>query len=522
MRQFGHNRTVAKPLILIGGAFAAGIVFSSGFSPRGCPVLSLIALLALFAGVARSETSRSVFATAFFFGIGWFAPGLAWTLDAMIVHGRVPAALALGGLIALAALCSLFAAVAATLAKRFFPGDSSLCCYGFAGFLTIGEYLRGNGLADFGWLTPADMVAGLPLAGWAPLTGAVGINAVVFFSIAALCAAASAVRKGRFARAACHAMLPTLGLLIGGYGLSQNWSMPGDTLAVRVVQADLPVVNGFVRADPAQRIATVASLSERAWTNGAERPLLLTPEGMLLTDLGHLDAASQRALGSLLQATPGPVLFNGFRQDAPGSWRNTSFLFDPSHSDQLAFVDKRKLVPFGEYVPAGFRWFVDLLRIPLSDLTPGAIDQANPSVHGVPLGILICYENLDGEVLRGLWRSRPENRPGLLVVTSNLGWFGEAVRWQHLNMTRLRALESSRPAVSVSMNGLSAYVDEKGRVLNEAPSSGSAVCDWRVRTQTGSATPYMRFGDLPAVFFAMLATAAVFCAARAQRTRRAV
>lgn len=60
MRQFGHNRTVAKPLILIGGAFAAGIVFSSGFSPRGCPVLSLIALLALFAGVARSETSRSV------------------------------------------------------------------------------------------------------------------------------------------------------------------------------------------------------------------------------------------------------------------------------------------------------------------------------------------------------------------------------------------------------------------------------------------------------------------------------
>ena len=49
MRQFGHNRTVAKPLILIGGAFAAGIVFSSGFSPRGCPVLSLIALLALFA-----------------------------------------------------------------------------------------------------------------------------------------------------------------------------------------------------------------------------------------------------------------------------------------------------------------------------------------------------------------------------------------------------------------------------------------------------------------------------------------
>ena len=109
--------------------------------------------------------------------------------------------------------------------------------------------------------------------------------------------------------------------------------------------------------------------------------------------------------------------------------------------------------------------------------------------------------------------------PELLVVTSNLGWFGKAVRSQHLRMTQLRALEASRPAASVSMNGLSAMVDEKGRITAVAPEEGAALLSAEVTVRSGCPTPYVRFGDIPAIILSLLGAGAAVVLFRGRRNR---
>ena len=391
-----------------------------------------------------------------------------------------------------------------------------------AGFFAAGEYLRGCGLADFAWLTPANLFVALPWAGWAPIAGAYGLNAAVFFSAAAALAAFSALYARRMQSAAGHFLVFCAFLSVGAFGLGHDWSQPGERLKVGMIQADLPVVNAFVKADPAVRVSAAAELVERLQAGSDKADLVLTAEGILLTDLQRLGASTRNELGRLLTSAQAPVLFNGFRRLSRQDWRNTSFYFDPAGEPQLLFVDKRKLVPFGEYVPAGFEWFVDMLGIPLGELHPGEMQQEAPRIRSTTLGILICYENLDGEVLRALWgagRNKEATGPELLVVTSNLGWFGKAVRSQHLRMTQLRALEASRPAASVSMNGLSAMVDEKGRITAVAPEEGAALLSAVVTVRSGCPTPYVRFGDIPAIILSLLGAGAAVVLFRGRRNR---
>ena len=146
---------------------------------------------------------------------------------------------------------------------------------------------------------------------------------------------------------------------------------------------------------------------------------------------------------------------------------NTSFVLDEG---QIVYkLDKRALVPFGEYVPGGFRWFVDMIGVPMSDLTPGDAVQPMLSLGGADAGILICYENLYGGVMRSFWQSRS---PDFLIVTANLGWFGRSVLGQHLTMSRMRAMESARPLVSVSNTGMSAVVNSRGEVVHMLRADG--------------------------------------------------
>src|SRR5690606_18404920 len=123
--------------------------------------------------------------------------------------------------------------------------------------------------------------------------------------------------------------------------------------------------------------------------------------------------------------------------------------------------DKHHLVPFGEFVPPGFRWFVDALHIPLGDFNRGALRQAPLRAAGQDLAVDICYENAFGEEIIPAVRPGPNGDPGasILVNLSNLAWFGNswALR-QHLRIARMRALETARPVVTATNTGMTAAI----------------------------------------------------------------
>ena len=151
--------------------------------------------------------------------------------------------------------------------------------------------------------------------------------------------------------------------------------------------------------------------------------------------------------------------------------------------------DKSHLVPFGEFVPTGFRWFTEMMNIPLGDFSRGVANPPSMPVQGQRVAPNICYEDLFGEELARRFIDAA-SAPTVLANISNIGWFGntEAVP-QHLNISRLRTLEFQVPMVRATNTGATAAVDHRGRVLAQLPPYAQAVLQARVQGREG-VTPF--------------------------------
>jgi apolipoprotein N-acyltransferase len=172
--------------------------------------------------------------------------------------------------------------------------------------------------------------------------------------------------------------------------------------------------------------------------------------------------------------------------------------------------DKSHLVPFGEFVPFGFRWFVNLMSIPLGNFTRGTATQQPFAVDGQRIAPNICYEDVFGEELlpavrgtlgakdsagRSAHDANGTDGATILANFSNLAWFGNswALR-QHWQMSRMRALETSRPILRATNTGASGAIDHRGRDIAQLPPNRVGVLDTTVQGQQGL-TPYVRIGN---------------------------
>ena len=130
---------------------------------------------------------------------------------------------------------------------------------------------------------------------------------------------------------------------------------------------------------------------------------------------------------------------------------------------------KHHLVPFGEFIPPLFRWFTEMMHIPLGDFNRGAVVQPPMVVAGQRLAPNICYEDLFGEEL-GARFIDPAQAPTIFVNISNIGWFGDSLAIdQHLGISRMRSLEFERPMLRATNTGATAIIDHQGRVVQALP-----------------------------------------------------
>jgi apolipoprotein N-acyltransferase len=128
--------------------------------------------------------------------------------------------------------------------------------------------------------------------------------------------------------------------------------------------------------------------------------------------------------------------------------------------------DKHHLVPFGEFIPPLFKWFTEMMNIPLGDFNRGPIGQPSFEWQGQRLAPNICYEDLFGEEL-GAQFANAATAPTILVNVSNIAWFGNTVAIdQHLQISRMRALEFERPMIRATNTGATVIIDHRGRVTH--------------------------------------------------------
>lgn len=445
----------------------------------------------------------------FAFGLGTFLTGTSWIFISLHEFAYMAAPLALSAVIVLAMFLSLFYGLATSLHRYFFPAPvqtpwRSVLFFGatWAGL----EWLRGNLFTGFPWLNIGYAHVEGPLQGWAPMLGVYGVALVAALTAGAI--AMLTLRHQAGQRLQGLWLLPLALLTAGSLVSAKLWTSPyGAPLEVRLVQAN---IRPDMKFDPAQiwiDMDVHRQLASQARVGGAADFTLL-PETTIPVFQDQLSTEAWEAwIRTAQEAGGGMALGLATRlqiSDTQRQYYNSVLLFD-AHSTPASLAaaqgraryDKQHLVPFGEFIPPGFRWFVDAMVMPLGDFNRGPRRQAPFLITDQRIAMNICYEDVFGEELLPAIRST-ESDPGatILANVSNLGWFGNTLALpQHLQMARMRVRETGRPMLRATNTGMTAIIAANGDIQAQLPPLSVGVLDGAVQGTTGL-TPYTRTGNL--------------------------
>lgn len=500
-------------------------------------ILLLLWLPLLRLPAANRQTRRELLLPALF-SLTWFSAGLCWLFISMHFYGGLPSPIAAVAVVLVAAYLSLYplAAFAVTAAlcridRRDAQPSRWLIGLVFASAWALNEWLRGLVFTGFPWLAIGYAHVDSPLIGWAPILGVYGVCALAALLAFLIAEGISAVRSGSHRRAFAPAAVAGMIALTGSLLTLVEWSQAtGQPLRVRLLQGNVPQQLKFDPAETRKAMLHYARLVSARGTGPAPQLIVLPETAWTLpwamTEPGIIDAMfppAERTGNTSLVAIgmPLPVpLRSGERPAAssayvPGSIAN-SVLLVRADAPMLPGprYDKRHLVPFGEFVPWGFDWFVQMMNIPLGSFARGTADQPPFLVADQRVAFNICYEDLFGEELVASVRS-DGGAATVLINVSNIAWFGHShALGQHLEIARMRAIELARPMLRATNTGVTAAIDSRGQVTDQMANYTSGQLEVSVQGMRGD-TPFVRWTHWPL----LIVCAAVMILAHWQRRR---
>ena len=468
----------------------AGAMFIPGLAPFGLWPLTLVSM-ALLLFLLHRTPQASGFLTGWLYGAGFFGAGASWVYVSIHVHGHAPAPLAA---VMTACFCLGLAVLTGMQTSLYLrlagPGPIPRVLV-FAALWVLFEWLRSWLLTGFPWLYAGYTTLHTPAAGWAPVLGVFGQGFLV--AVLAGCLAGVALdrqqRRTWGIRAALLVAVSALGFLMG----KVDWTRPhGDPVTVALYQPNIPQEQKW---NPLY-FRSFLDQYERATKPALPgSDIVLWPESAIpayrdtaAPFLERMEQAAAAAESTLITGIP-------TRDD---SGRYNSIIALGSGTGEYR---KQKLVPFGEYVPLEewLRGLIEFFDLPMSSFTAGPNVPPVLQGQGLNIAAFICYEVVYPDFV---WRGASSSE--LLVTVSNDSWFGRSAGpFQHLEMAQFRALETGRPALRGTNNGVSAIIDHRGGLSATAPQYTQQLLTGRVQPRTGL-TPVMLWGSAPTLLFCAL------------------
>jgi apolipoprotein N-acyltransferase len=490
-------------LLLLGGLQALAMAWPWAGAWQGQPsgALQLLSLTG-FALLLHATTSpKQAFVCGWWFATGWLAVSIWWLYISMHTYGGMPAGLAALAVFLLAAGLALFYATASGVYRLVCGADAGAMSHAFAfsAVWLLAELTRGTLWTGFPWAAAGYAHVDSVLREWAPWVGVYGLSAISAW-MAMLVAASWNTRHG----ATWARTDPSLwgGLVMAGV-LSSAWltsplrePLPQVTatqpaLTVTLLQGNVPqdlkFGEGVGMALRDYRDALLHNTSDLIVTPETAVPLLrdYLPDGYWsLLQQRYAQGQQAALIGLPLSATDDAGL---------PQYTNSALALVPGAAADAYRYDKHHLVPFGEFVPPMFRWFVQLMHIPLGDFARGQVVQPPLLWHGERIAPNICFEDLFGEELAQSF-ANPTIAPTLLLNLSNIAWFGDTVAIdQHLHISRMRTLELGRPMLRATNTGATAIISAQGVVTHRLPSGVKGALTAEVHGVDGPPTPYARW-----------------------------
>ena len=483
---------------------SVGALTAFAFAPYNIFIIPFITLAILFRAW-RTDNTKQAFINGYLFGLGMFGLGVNWLHISINLFSGINLAGAYLLTFLLVAYLSLFPALTGLLGNcRSIRSDFHYLLLLMPALWALGEWLRSWLFTGFPWLSLGYTQTAGWLSGYASLLGTFGVSFVIAF-LAGSCV----LLIGR--NRSISLAVVVLVVIAGGWQLRHHqWTEHSNKeIDVALIQGAIPQELKWLPEHKNTSLERYPEITEPFWGHD----LIIWPETAIPGNLhevreyvGKLDETARFNDSILLTGLP-------VRDPDSGAYFNSLVLLG---AEQQVY-NKRHLVPFGEYMP--LRWLLEwplaVLRIPIANFASGARDvPALFRTDSFSMGLSICYEAVFGaEFIKAV--------PGadVLVNVSNDAWFGaSASPHQHLQMAQMRAIEAGRYLLRATNTGISAIIDEKGRIIGRTRQFEPDAVATKVLLFTGS-TPYVRFGDIPIVTLSLILLVGVLLFGNRKRKR---
>lgn len=485
--------------------FLLGCLTTTAFAPFGWSWLLPLALLPLLY-VCLTLAPRDAAKHSGAFGLGLFLTGTYWIYISVVIYGNAPSWIAVILMIGFVLIMSLYFWLSGWLISRLSHGEHWLLLLVAPAVWVSVEWLRGWLLTGFPWLSLGYSQVDSLLAGWAPVIGVYGVSAMLILSVAA--ALVALLTSGRERWVAVGIVL--LPWISGGVLRTVEWTeAAGPPIRSTLIQGGVSQDKKWLVEQRGPTMNFYRDATRRA----TDSAIVVWPEVAIPSVTDRVEGYI-KSLETVSRHNAQTILFGVLERDVEQTGDthiyNSVILID---GQRRQVYRKRHLVPFGEYfpVPARVREWMRMMSLPYSDLSAGA--EVQPLLVGpddTRIAVAICYEDAyNAEQLYAF----PEAQ--LLVNVSNDAWFGDSIApHQHLQIARMRSLESGRYAIRATNTGISAFIGPGGEILESGPQFEPVILTRDIEPRNGS-TPYARAGNWPITGLCLLIVAGLWLRIRA-------
>ena len=484
-----------------GFAIAGGALVPLAFAPTS-RFFTIILSLALLARALNGTTVRQGAIIGYCYGTASFLFGVFWITNSLTQYGDLSSLVAALSLAGIAAFIGLWYAFFGALWRAIARKEIAWRTVWFAATFTFCEWLRVWIDPGLPWLMVGTTALDTSYANLLPIGG-------IYLATFAIVATGYAVEKAsRFREDAPRAsqafvLAGALWLLCGALPPNEISESKTKT-SIRLVQPNLNIDTKWARGG--FEYSWRQNIRETANFTG---DLVVWPETSLPGTMKH--EVVQNKVASIRNADF--KLITGLLATSDLGFYNSVYLFGEDASQDQR-IDKRKLLPFGEYLPLEpvTRVLFQFLNIPGPKLVSAAMEQKLLQFKDNRIAALICLEIAYPQIARDATQDA-----NILITVANDTWFGRtAGPHQHFEIARVRALELGIWVLRVGNDGRTAVINPHGEVVDWLTQFRSGHLDVEIAPER-QPTQWNRFGNAIVTLVVLFCLLASFFASRGRR-----
>jgi len=459
----------------------AGISQTMAFAPFNQAYLAIISLVILFLSWHNSKPKQAAIRT-YIYGLGLFGTGVSWVFVSIFYYGNATLLAASLLTLVFVSFWALFPALTAYLTLKIAQIRQINYLWVTPFIWILIEYYRGYWLLNgFPWLQIAYSQLDSAYAGFIPILGSYGTGFIIV--VTAVLVTQIIIAKRRIV----YLSVSIVTILITGYGLQKiSWTE-------KIIEPiKITLIQGNISQDQKWRsenfIKNLLSYQQMTYNNW-DSDVVVWPETAIPAYLHQIEADFLRPLAiEAIKHNTDLIL----SLPSKNSEKTQSFNSVITLGSKFGIYHKKHLLPFGEYLPLQplSGWILDLAGMHLGSFTAGSDKQELLTAGGHTFLPSICYEDAFAEAIL------PQiANASYLVNVTNDAWFGDSLEpHQHMQIARMRALETGRYLVRANNTGVSGFIAPTGKIIKQAPLFTEFTLTHDIFPMQGL-TPYANLGN---------------------------